>query len=501
MARKRIPIPKTPNKIEVKPTSKTPKDRIANFHRDVNTTFNKGTRVVDSPWINTATDNTKTTPKTASENVPKKEAPKELSPEEQIKVKREEIRTKYKNMTDKEKANFAEFQKSKFKPEKTIDLDTVNNATSLAANRKMLETFNDPMKNPILDLDTNLTKEIQSSLTSEIEKGEKYFADLRENIFKGQDMVQDLGAYGEAIEMLDRDIDKMTKKTLFSELGLAGDILPEDFGKEALGDKAFNRQVDDFVSKTFKGKASSTEDVASYMSNMTKYLDITSEDEMYKTIQGVVEKKGDLLGKLGEIERKATQKEIDYNKAVPNKSKTKVEQIEEKIKKKSEKKAQKIQKKANDKATKALRKATGTEGGTISDFIKGSGANKLGVGISVISAISDYKTGRDEGKTVLGSAADAGIAFATGELLGLPGMLTLGAIKGATSLGIKATKYAVESSRSMNNIQRFSPFADAQFQDTQQLATMRQSGMELAKMSQYNLQQTLMGTEARHLHR
>ena len=30
---------------------------------------------------------------------------------------------------------------------------------------------------------------------------------------------------------------------------------------------------------------------------------------------------------------------------------------------------------------------------------------------------------------------------------------------------------------------------------------MRQSGMELAKMAQYNLEQSLMGAEAKHLHR
>lgn len=56
-------------------------------------------------------------------------------------------------------------------------------------------------------------------------------------------------------------------------------------------------------------------------------------------------------------------------------------------------------------------------------------------------------------------------------------------------------------SRSMNSMQKRQVFGDAQFMDTQQLATMRQSGMELAKMSQYNLQQAMMGNEAEHMHR
>ena len=53
----------------------------------------------------------------------------------------------------------------------------------------------------------------------------------------------------------------------------------------------------------------------------------------------------------------------------------------------------------------------------------------------------------------------------------------------------------------MNSAANNQVFGGAQFMDTQQLATMRQSGMEMAKMSQYNLQQTLMGNEATYLHR
>ena len=56
-------------------------------------------------------------------------------------------------------------------------------------------------------------------------------------------------------------------------------------------------------------------------------------------------------------------------------------------------------------------------------------------------------------------------------------------------------------SRSMNSMSKRQVFGDAQFMDTQQLATMRQSGMELAKMSQYRLEQTLMGNEAKYLHK
>ncbi len=137
-----------------------------------------------------------------------------------------------------------------------------------------------------------------------------------------------------------------------------------------------------------------------------------------------------------------------------------------------------------------IRRYTGTEGGTLTDFFKGSRGNFLNVGMSVVGAVSEFKEGRNAGKTILGSATDATLSFAVTEMLGMRATIGLMAAKGITNLAAIGTKYALNSSRSMNNIQRFSPFADAQFQDTQQLATMRQSGMELAKMSQYNLQQT-----------
>lgn len=160
---------------------------------------------------------------------------------------------------------------------------------------------------------------------------------------------------------------------------------------------------------------------------------------------------------------------------------------------------------AKNTAKKELKKfmnKSGANDATLRTALKGRNAWAMfGTGVAALSAVSDFKEGRKEGKTMLGSAADAAFAFVEGEILGIPGMLLKG---GASLVGTGVTKGLVgaqQMSRSMNNMQRFAPFADMQFQDNQQLATMRQSGMELAKMSNYNLQQTLMGTEARNLHR
>lgn len=127
----------------------------------------------------------------------------------------------------------------------------------------------------------------------------------------------------------------------------------------------------------------------------------------------------------------------------------------------------------------------------------------LDVGASVVNVattIGTYKEHRRQGKGVISSAVRAGASFAMYEALGLWAIpVTL--VKEAPGAIIKGAETLYKENRRMNSAASFQVFGNAQFQDTQQLATMRQSGMEMAKMSQYNLQQTLMGNEATYLHR
>ena len=116
-------------------------------------------------------------------------------------------------------------------------------------------------------------------------------------------------------------------------------------------------------------------------------------------------------------------------------------------------------------------------------------------------AVSDYKDNRDAGKGVVSSVVKAGALFAAGEMLPgimFPGVMLAGAIP---KMAVGAIETTQKMTRQMNNMQRIQTFGESYFQDTQQLATMRQAGMELAKMSQYNLQQSIMGNEAQYMHK
>ena len=122
-------------------------------------------------------------------------------------------------------------------------------------------------------------------------------------------------------------------------------------------------------------------------------------------------------------------------------------------------------------------------------------------GLNMAFAVSDYKDARDSGKGVVSSAVKAGALFAAGEVLQgvmFPGVLLAGAIP---KMAVGAIETTQKMTRQMNNMQRIQTFGESYFQDTQQLATMRQAGMELAKMSQYNLQQSIMGNEAQYMHK
>lgn len=115
-------------------------------------------------------------------------------------------------------------------------------------------------------------------------------------------------------------------------------------------------------------------------------------------------------------------------------------------------------------------------------------------------AVSDYNEARNAGDGVVKAGVKAGAQFVAGEALGM-WMMPVMALKAAPSMVVSGAEALQNTTRKMNSTSRIQTFGEAQFHDTQQLATMRQAGMEMAKMSQYNLQQSIMGNEAQYMHR
>lgn len=126
--------------------------------------------------------------------------------------------------------------------------------------------------------------------------------------------------------------------------------------------------------------------------------------------------------------------------------------------------------------------------------------DKIMTGVNILGAIGDYKSYRRQGDNVISAGVKTAAKFAIDEALGL-WAIPIALVKNVPGAIIKGADMLYKENRKMNSAAGQQIFGDAQFLDTQQLATMRQSGMEMAKMSQYNLQQTLMGNEATYLHR
>ena len=113
-------------------------------------------------------------------------------------------------------------------------------------------------------------------------------------------------------------------------------------------------------------------------------------------------------------------------------------------------------------------------------FKKFKDMSKLELGftaLNIVGAVGDYKDARREGKSVVGAAAKAGVKLAMDEMLGLPASIAVGIASAAPKLVVKGTQMLYRENRKMNSAANNQTFGDAMFQDTQQLATMRQSGL------------------------
>jgi len=129
---------------------------------------------------------------------------------------------------------------------------------------------------------------------------------------------------------------------------------------------------------------------------------------------------------------------------------------------------------------------------------KGATANAL---VSGYFGHSAYNEARQDGKGVVSSAAHAATEMVLPMVLGgwgYMGYLAVTELPGAAVSGVESfNTYSRQLAKQGQNV----PFGNATFIDTEQAYTMRQAGMALAQQSKYNVQQALIGSEAKSMHR
>lgn len=128
--------------------------------------------------------------------------------------------------------------------------------------------------------------------------------------------------------------------------------------------------------------------------------------------------------------------------------------------------------------------------------------NHFGTALGLYFGYDMYKDERAAGNTRLGSLGNATLAFVLPELLGWKAYIGYELVKAAPSLVVSGAQTMAQTAREYErDIQNQAPFRANTFIDSQQIYTMRQAGMALAEQSKYALQQSLMGDEARFMHR
>lgn len=134
-------------------------------------------------------------------------------------------------------------------------------------------------------------------------------------------------------------------------------------------------------------------------------------------------------------------------------------------------------------------------------FMKGLSPGQLiGPGMTAGFGIMEYKSQREQGNGVVGSASKAVAEAVMFDIVGGPAYFGAMAATGALKAAPKAIEAYTRQKRNMAMQGRNTPFANAQFRDSQQAYTMRQAGMAMANASKHNAQQAMLGNEAQFMH-
>ena len=142
--------------------------------------------------------------------------------------------------------------------------------------------------------------------------------------------------------------------------------------------------------------------------------------------------------------------------------------------------------------------------GVTSEIVKKAAKNKTGtmgtlfnVGLGLYFAADTYSEARESGAGVIRSALSAAGDFALSNMMGWKSYLAMSALPGLGSTLVDAYDAVNAYGRNLDRATNGTPFSNSTFIDTQQTYTMRQAGMNLARQSKYNIQQAMLGDEAR----
>nr|DAK26778.1 MAG TPA: hypothetical protein [Caudoviricetes sp.] len=124
--------------------------------------------------------------------------------------------------------------------------------------------------------------------------------------------------------------------------------------------------------------------------------------------------------------------------------------------------------------------------------------NKINAGFAGWAGTDTYQTDREEGRGVAASLAHAGLEAAL-PFISMPVYLGYEVLSGAPAEMLNAYDAADKYRRQLAVENSNRAFVSSHFDDTEQTYTMRQRGMAIAQRSKYNVQQAMLGNEAKYM--
>lgn len=125
--------------------------------------------------------------------------------------------------------------------------------------------------------------------------------------------------------------------------------------------------------------------------------------------------------------------------------------------------------------------------------------HKVNTAFAIWSGVDGYKSSKEEGQSTLAAAGTAAFDMASGVVMGVPGMIAQGLLVDLPTMAIKGHQMYTQYNNKLRTLARQNAFQNAQFNDTEQVHTMRQAGMAIAQRSKYNTQQAMLGNEASYM--
>lgn len=126
--------------------------------------------------------------------------------------------------------------------------------------------------------------------------------------------------------------------------------------------------------------------------------------------------------------------------------------------------------------------------------------HKWSAGINGAFGAMSFDDSMNKGEGTASAVAGAAVDIALPMVLGTVPYLALQAAEALPGLAIGAYESSAEYGRSIARSSNLT-FSNAQFQDTQQLQTMREASMAAIEKSKYNEQICMLGDEAKFMHR